>query len=847
GMMYGNLVPKDAVPMQNLGMFGETVVDELMVRRVGRGAGAMAAAVPMAAPAPEAAALEGAPAGAMALQKSAAADRAVELVQPTVRKEFADTAYWAADLKPDAQGIVNVSLKMPENLTTWRIRAWTMGPGTQVGEASSEVRTRKNLIVRLQAPRFFVERDEVVLSANVHNYLAGEKSVQVALELDGPALAALDESTRTVTIPAGGEARVDWRVKAVAEGEAVVRMKALSDEESDAVEQRFPVKVHGMLKTESVAGALRPDDEQARLTINIPAERRPELSRLELRYSPSLAYAMVDALPYLAEYPYGCTEQTLNRFVPAVITANVLRKLGLDLAAIENKRVNLNAQEIGDPAERARRWKHWERNPVFEEATLNDMVAEGVKRLTEMQLSDGGWGWFSGWGESSGPHTTATVVHGLQVAQGNGLALVPGVLENGVEWLKRYQAEQVQMLTNAATKTEPYKTLADEIDALVYMVLADADVADAAMREFIYRDRQHLSVYSKAMFALALHKQQQREQLEMLVRNIEQFVVEDDENQTAWLRLPEGNAWWNWYGSEYESQAYYLKLLAKVDPQGRRASRVAKYLINNRRHGTWWNSTRDTALCIEALAEFIQASGEGRPEMTVELWVDGRQQRAVEITPANLFQFDNVLVLEGDALTTGQHTIEIRKRGRGPLYYNAYTTNFTLEEFITAAGLEVKVQRKLYRLVPEEATATVAGSRGQVVAQRVEKYRREELTSPGQLTSGDLVEVELVIDSKNDYEYVIFEDLKAAGCEPVELLSGYVGHGLGAYQELRDDRASFFVRFLPRGTHSLTYRLRAEVPGQFSALPARAWAMYAPELKGNSDEAKLSIADREEP
>ncbi|MBX7165139.1 MAG: alpha-2-macroglobulin, partial [Pirellulales bacterium] len=54
GMMYGNLVPKDAVPMQNLGMFGETVVDELMVRRVGRGAGAMDAAVPMAAPAPEA-------------------------------------------------------------------------------------------------------------------------------------------------------------------------------------------------------------------------------------------------------------------------------------------------------------------------------------------------------------------------------------------------------------------------------------------------------------------------------------------------------------------------------------------------------------------------------------------------------------------------------------------------------------------------------------------------------------------------------------------------------------------------------------------------------------------------
>jgi len=53
----------------------------------------------------------------------------------------------------------------------------------------------------------------------------------------------------------------------------------------------------------------------------------------------------------------------------------------------------------------------------------------------------------------------------------------------------------------------------------------------------------------------------------------------------------------------------------------------------------------------------------------------------------------------------------------------------------------------------------------------------------------------------------------------------------------------FFVRTLARGKHSLSYRMRAEIPGQFSALPAKAAAMYAPELKGNSDEIKLAIED----
>ena len=110
------------------------------------------------------------------------------------------------------------------------------------------------------------------------------------------------------------------------------------------------------------------------------------------------------------------------------------------------------------------------------------------------------------------------------------------------------------------------------------------------------------------------------------------------------------------------------------------------------------------------------------------------------------------------------------------------------------------------------------------------------------LKSGDLVEVELEIDSKNDYEYVLFEDMKAAGFEPVEVRSGYGGNALGAYMELRDNRVSFFMHELPRGKHSVSYRLRAEIPGRYSALPARASAMYAPELKGNS--RRDQVADR---
>lgn len=867
------------IAMNNLGVFGAGVVEEvagggeLALARDGQQARGrrMEGAVPPMAPAPGMAggaggmafgAAPGAgPMGAMAKgnalremdRADAAADKKADEggappqaggPEPTVRRNFADTAFWSTNLTTSPQGVAEFTLTMPENLTGWKVKAWAMGHGTKVGQGEAVVTTKKDLLVRLQAPRFFTQKDEVVLSANVHNYLKSEKLVRVSLELDGGTLVSTAPLTTEVAIPAGGEKRVDWRVKCQAEGTAIVRMKAITDTDSDAMEMRFPCNVHGMLKMETVAGVIRSEQDSASVSLTVPAERRVNETRLEVRYSPTLAGAMVDALPYLVDYPYGCTEQTLNRFLPTVITQRVLQRMNLNLKDIAEKRTNLNAQEIGDDKERAKGWKRYDRNPVFDEEEVKKMTAAGVQALAGMQCSDGGWGWFSGTQERSWPHTTAVVVHGLQLARQNDVAIPPGVLERGLEWLKNYQKAELAKIRNAPAKAIPYKEHADNLDAFVYMILCDAGGDSDEMRDALYRDRTHLSVYAKAMFGLALAGQPQHpDKLQMILKNIEQFLVQDDENQTAYLKLPAGNMWWYWYGDEVEANAYYLKLLARTSPKDDKASRLVKYLLNNRKHATYWRSTRDTAICVEAMAEYLKASGEDRPDMTIEVWLDGKKQKEVKVDASNLFTFDNKLVLAGDAVDTGKHVLELRRKGTGPVYFNAYLTNFTLEDPITRAGLEVKVNRKYYKLTRVDATTKVRGERGQAADRKVEKYERTELPNLASLKSGDLVEVELEIDSKNDYEYLVFEDAKAAGFEPVLVRSGYNPNDMGAYMELRDEKVCFFVRHLARGKHSVAYRLRAEVPGTFSALPTVGYAMYAPELKGNSDEIKLKITD----
>ncbi len=793
--------------------------------------------------------------------------------QPTIRTNFADAALWAAAITTDKDGTASLDVTMPENLTTWTTRVWAMGSGARCGQAATEAITTKNVIIRLEAPRFFVQKDQVVLSAVVHNFLKARKSIKVALELGGGTLdlvktgwfehplvkGASNSLEATVDVDAGGEKRVNWVVSVKEPGLATVRMKAIADEDSDAMEMKFPVFVHGMLKTESFSGAIRGtgETETGSISFSVPSERRPEQSRLEIRYSPTLAGAMVDALPYLSDYPYGCTEQTLNRFLPTVITQKILLDMHLDLKAIQKKVTNLNAQEIGDDATRAKDWGYQGgymsratatfHNPVFDQDKVKDMVQAGLERLTSMQCSDGGWGWFSGWGEHSWPHTTALVVHGMQIARANDVAIVPGVLERGIKWLQDYQADQLRRLKLPKTDIE-HKEFADALDAFVYMVLVDEKSDNKEMRDFLYRDRNHLAVYAKAMLGLACNKVGDIEKRDMLIRNCDQFLKVDKEDQTAYLDLGPDNCWWCWYGSEYEAQAYYLKLLCVTDPKGDKAAGLVKYLINNRKHASYWNSTRDTAVVIEAMADYLRASGEIAPDMTLTVKIDGKEAKTVTINKDNLFAFDNKVVLTGADVTTGKHTVELVRKGKGPVYFNAYLTNFTLEDFIGKAGLEIKVNRKFYKLVEVDKKVHAEGEHGQVLDQKVEKYERQELklddkgNLPG-LKSGDLVEVELSIDSKNDYEYIMFEDMKASGMEPVEIRSGYNGNDIGAYMELRDERVTFFVRELARGSHSVSYRLRAEIPGKFSALPTKASAMYAPELKANSDEFKVMIGD----
>jgi uncharacterized protein YfaS (alpha-2-macroglobulin family) len=761
------------------------------------------------------------------------------MVEAAVRKAFADTALWLTSLTTGTDGEATCTFTMPENLTTWKVNAWGISKATRVGQDATEAVTTKNLLVRLQAPRFFMEHDEVVLSANVHNYLASVKTAEVSLQVPDGLLSLMDgqEATRNVNVPAGGERRVDWRVKVLKEGSADVTVKALTNEESDAMQMSFPVLVHGMLKQDSYCGSARPEEEKAVRTfeLNVPEKRRPEMTRLEVQFAPSLVGAMMDALPYCLDYPYRSSDSEVNRFLPAVLTLKTLKNMGIELEDVKNIRGRLAEIERREKDRGITSW--YAMHPIFDTDELYAIINRALNRVAKMQHGDGGWSWWE-WGESS-PYFTGYVLNALVAAEGCDVKVDEQMVQRGLNWLKNWN---IQEMREAGWDPGPTYAFHAYVLSLKGVRVKDDRAGDLADR--LYEGRDKLNLYGKAMLSMALANLKDEERARTVLRNIMQYLQENNETQIAWFRTPQ-QGWWYWWNNDIGTNAWCLRAIVRLEPKSPVAPRLVKWLLDNRRNGYYWRSPRETTQCVAAMSDFAVASGEADPDYTLTLSLDGGAvTKTVRINKDNFFEYDNRFVVEGVALRGGRHTVTLTKEGKGALYYSAYLRYFTKEEHITASGLQLKLDRTYFLLKQIPFEVEVEGSEGQKIKEKRLRYERIALKDGDMVKSGDVLQVELRVTSGNDYTYLIFEDMKPAGCEPTEVRSGGKGQeGFGSYMELRDEKVVFFVEGIGRGEHLMRHRLRAEVPGVFHALPGVVQGMYVPELRGNSDEAVVRIED----
>jgi len=808
-----------------------------------------------------------------------------------VRHDFRSTAVWRPDVVTDQNGKATVKLKLPDSLTSWTATARAATTGSQFGIASASARTNQALVVRLEGPRFFVVGDTATVSAVVNNNT--DKPVQVAAALGAQGLVVTDalvaeaqfkpDAQIPIDVPAQGEARVDWTVQVDRAGSPRIRVTARGPNNADAMERTFLAYEHGLEKFVSRSGQVR--GAGVAVNLDIPAARKPESTALSVQISPSMAVTLLDALPYLIDYPYGCTEQTMSRFLPAAITAKTLKDLGLEPKDIA-------AKMFGGIEPATASVSHPQGTKDFDK--LDAAISQGLSRLYGFQHDDGGWGW---WKEDNSDHfMTAYVVWGMSLGRGAGIAVDDNRLEKATAYLEKE-------LVNEESRYDEQAWMLHAL-SVYHSVRKDTKVEKFQAKAYqnLWESRDRLNAYTRALLALAAHNFGYEEQARTLIENLENGVVIDTAPDRSVIQIGhpsaigsvmgtahwgEDGVYWRWSQGGVEGTAFALRALLAIDPNNKLVEPVTNWLIKNRR-GAQWSNTRDTAICVLTLNDYLKQTGELQPDSEYELLINGRSLANHKLSAADALSSPSRFEIPSDYIKNRANEIRInRKSGTSPIYFAASARFFSLEEPVTAAGNEIFARRDYYKLVAHPTLL-----KGYVC-------ERQALMDGDSVNSGDRIETVLTIESKNNYEYLMFEDLKPAGFEAVEVQSdrplyaaeiradaikrkypGGVEHpapasvrtravtGAGngidngdrsnsggegtsdttgrtvrVHQELRDRKVAMFIDQLPQGLWEIRYDVRAEVPGRFHALPVTGQAMYVPEIRCNGAEVRIKVGE----
>jgi alpha-2-macroglobulin len=710
-----------------------------------------------------------------------------DLVQPTIRKNFKDTAFWQPDVITGADGRATVKVDLPDNLTSWRATARGVTADTKVGATKYKVVARKDVIMRLETPRFVTQGDTVTLSGIVHNYLNTDKSTQISLEVDGAQLQ--NSGKQTFTIGKQGEHRIDWQISAPNVGEIKLLAKALTDTESDAVELPLTVVPRGLHQVKNDSAAFADETAEKTFSLNLPGNADARARSLRIDVAPSVAGTLFGALDYLTSYPYGCTEQTMSSFLPNVIVTQALKDV--------------------------------KSSTIRNAADLPKKVQKGLDRLYAYQHNDGGWGWWKD--DQSDPFMTAYVVSGLTLAKHNGYQPDDSRISSGREKLK-------QMLDSGTTEAGTQIDL--ETRAFMVYALEESGGADSRHVEKIVGERGNLQPYGRALLALTLKQRKDDKRARDVAAEIERTASADDfsahweSHRKAMLDFAESN--------DTEATALSLKALARIKPDSTLLPRVARWLVSSRGHSFYWESTKDTAFAIFGLIDYLKVSRELSPDYDVEVYLNGENLLTEHISAAGASQTFSITRKANDVAATNE--VRIVKRGKGMIYFSSSLDYYTGEEDVAARGsANLNLTREYMRLKVVEDGYKL-------------KWKTEPLS--GEIHSGDLLVVRLKLNGAKA-RHLMIEDPIPAGAEQVENVGNlnldYTSGGdwsdWYSSREFRDNRTVFFMDYFDGGI-TLQYAMRVQVPGQFRVAPARAELMYSPSTQSNTASGKLAFLER---
>ncbi|MFH2009222.1 MAG: alpha-2-macroglobulin family protein [bacterium] len=735
-----------------------------------------------------------------------------------VRRNFTPLALYSPTVQTDGSGKAAVPIKLPDNLTRYRVMAVAVSGATRYGYGESTVQARKPLMLRPAAPRFLNYGDRFWLPIVVQNQTDTELKVKVAVR--GTNVTWSGGQGKLITVPANNRREVRFGAETVKAGIARFQIGASSGRFADAAEIKLPVWTPATTEAFATYGTI--DQGAESQPVMMPKGVIKAFGGLDVSTSSTALHALTDAVLYIYSYPYECSEQISSR----VLAVSALKDV---LSAFKAK---------GLP-----------KGPAIAEAVARDM-----RKLNNMQNDDGGFPFWRRY-RKSWPFLSLHVTHALVRARQKGFP-VPGrmyasalqhikYIERYIPW---YYGEHIRRVIAAYS-------------VYVRALAGDADV-DKALTTYRWFQTQKSEALEAIGWLYPVLSGAPTPGAKAAIREIRTTLANrvTETAGAAHFRTSYADGAHLILYSDRRVDGLLLEGLIKDQPKADLIPKIVRGLLAHRKRGRWGN-TQENVWVLLALDKYFNTYEKVTPNFVARVWLGerfaGQHRFAGRTTDRHAMAIPMRLLGE-----PGQkHDLVIDKQGPGRLYYRIGMRYAPADLRPPPANHGFTVQRR-YEAVdnpkdvtrdPDGTWRVKAGARVRVVVTMVAHARRYHVALVDPLPAG--------LEAINT-------TLKGAEPEPPTkrgstfTRSGRYGHmgkrgrsssrHRGYYwgwwrrawyehQNLRDERAEAFTSLLWAGVHVYKYVCRALTPGTFVVPPAKAEEMYHPETFGRSAGDRLIV------
>jgi uncharacterized protein YfaS (alpha-2-macroglobulin family) len=769
--------------------------------------------------------------------------------QEPPRSNFAETAFWIPQLLTGQDGSAVLEFTVPDSVTAWSAWVHAVTRDLKGGSIQRTVRSVKELMVRPYVPRFLREGDQAVLEVVVNN--ASEKRQQGTLTLD-----IVDTETeksvisrfgvkgasQPFTVEPGKGTSLRFALSTPAQvGTVAFRVTARAGNLGDGELRPLPVLPGRMHLAQSRFVTLRGKDRKELTFEELRRSNDPSriTDQLVVTVDAQLFYSVLQALPYLVDYPYECTEQTLNRFVSTGIVSSLYGQypaVARMAKTLSERPTRLETWDAADP----NRKMALEETPWLQEAqggaeldrglvrVLDPVVAKAEReaslaKLRKAQTSSGGFPWWPGGPPS--PFMTLYIAHGLARAAEYKVEFPPEMTQQAWGYLTRHFREEYADKLMKKDVGWEFLTFLNYVASSYPDASYTGNALTAEERkrilDFSFKHWKEHSPYLKGYLALTLKRAGRVKDAERVWESVMDSAKTSPELGTFWAAEDRS---WLWYNDTTETHAFALRTLTELKPKDPRRDGLVQWLLLDKKLNHW-KSTRATAEALYALVKYLEQEGALGVREDAKVTV-GEKTVEFVFEPDKYTGKKNQVVIPGPEVDpVKSSTVVVQKTSPGFAFASA-TWHFSTEKLpAEERGDFFQVSRRYFLRVREGREAVL-----------------RPLAEGAKLSPGDEVEVQLSLRTKHAAEYVHLRDPRAAGLEPEGAVSRHKWDlGIVWYEETRDSGTNFFFEWLPAGEYAFKYRLRANMAGTFRVGPATVQSMYAPEFTAYSTGAVLTV------